>query len=178
MKDSIVILMDCWDYTPGEVTAQANLRKSMCENINDFVVDNSYRICKVFNTQYGETLNPDIDLRSWPVPAEDTLLLDPIIKTIKDHSIKTVWYMGIHWNMCIRHRPTGYQPLIESLTKQQIDLKILAKQCCTLKHVKQHGKVIREEVPDFANDPVTELEHVEGDTWQILGTRKDWNGKI
>ena len=170
--------MDCWDYTPGDITAKDDLRKPMCENINAFIDENSHRVCKVFNTQWGRILNPNIGLRSWAVPVEDTLLLNSIIKTIKDNNIKTVWYMGIHWNMCIRHRPTGYQPLIDALTTQQIEVKILAKQSCTLKHVKHDGKVIREEVPDFANDPVTELEHVEGDIWQILGTRKDWNGKI
>ena len=178
MKDSIIILMDCWDYSPNDITAKNNLRKPMCENINQFVREHRGQIAKVFNTQWGRILNPNIGLRTWGLPVEDTWVLDPILKTIKDNKIKYIWYMGIHWNMCIRHRPTGYQPLIEALTRQQIDLKILVNQSCTLQHVKQNGKVIREEVPNFALDSVTELEHVQDQTWQILGTRKDWDGTI
>ena len=178
MKDSIIILMDCWDYSPNEVTAKDNLRKPMCENINQFVREHYGQIAKVFNTQWGRILNPNIGLRTWGLPVEDTLVLDPILKTIKDNKIKYVWYMGIHWNMCIRHRATGYQPLIEQLTSQGIDVNIYVNQNCTLKHVKQHNRVVREQIPDFASDSVTELKHIEGDTWQILGTRKDWDGTI
>jgi len=170
--------MDCWDYSPNDVTAKDNLRKPMCENINEFVNKHSNRLAKVFNTQWGRKLNPHIGLHTWPVEVEDTWVLDPIIKTIQEIHIKTVWYMGIHWNMCIRHRPTGYQPLIERLTKHGLDVNIYARENCTLKHVKHHGRVVCERVPDFATDPVTELQHVQDQTWQILGTRKDWDGTI
>jgi len=184
MKDTLVILMDCWDYKPGETSSKDNLRSTMCKNINDFVEDNSNRIHMVVDAHYdlaNRPAHPDISKEDWRVSVLHMEDVDPVVQIIHDQKIKNVYYLGIHWNRCIRNRQLGYVQIMERLQGLGIQVNIYTVKNCTLENIhterRQHAPVY-ERVPDFASDPVTELKHVEGDIWQILGTRKDWNGKI
>jgi hypothetical protein len=174
--DTVIILIDCWEYSPlndSPESIQADLRAQMCHNIRDFVEDEAPRIHRVYNALYSGNLNPNLDLANWSVPVQFELILQPIIMDIIKHNIQQVYYMGQHWNNCIRWRLTGYRNLLAALRTGQHDVRVLAKQSCTLEHVIINDPWSGERFPDFANDAKTTMVPVKGDVWQILGGLPD-----
>ena len=64
---SIVILMDCWEYTKKDPMRIANLRSEMCVNINKFIADQKDSIQTVVNACYNPgVLNTEIDTKIGP----------------------------------------------------------------------------------------------------------------
>jgi hypothetical protein len=182
MKSCVVILMDCWEYSDADPMRVADLRSKMCTNINHFFLQHQNTIQATINACYNPgKLHHEIDTNSCPgyVDAtEPSQLLEIIEKT----SANTVWYLGMHWNRCIRSRPLGYAVVKHLLSDRNKPVQLLAKQSCTLELIevypgKQHSPTY-ERVPNFAQDTVTELTHVEDDVYEIVGIRKDWDGKL
>ena len=180
---SIVVLMDCWEYTEKDPMRTANLRSEMCVNINKFIANRTDSIQVVINACYSPgVLNQEIDTKIGTVFVDATTP-EQFAKIYQQHSVDTIWYLGMHWNRCIRSRPLGYammQGILDKLTQKSVGL--YAKQNCTIELIEyfpgvQHSPTF-ERFPNFQDDKVTELEHLSDDVYQIIGIKKNWDGKL
>ena len=175
--------MDCWEYTEKDPMRTANLRSEMCVNINKFIANRTDSIQVVINACYNPgVLNTEIDTKIGTVFVDATTP-EQFAKIYQQHSVDTIWYLGMHWNRCIRSRPLGYALMKEILAKlTQKSVKLYAKQDCTIELIEQHPvkqhSPTHEQFANFANDEVTELEHVYNDVYRIIGIKKTWDGKF
>lgn len=183
MPNTAVILMDCWAYSDSDPMRAANLRSQLCANINNFFQHNAQNISVTINAcYYPGTLNPLINVDACPGFVNATEQED--FAKIYDKYLPTViYYLGMHWNRCIRTRPLGYAVVQEILKHRATKpVHLLAKQSCTIELVehrpgKQYSPTY-ERWPDFARDSVTELDHVHDDVYEIVGIHKDWDGRL
>ena len=179
MKNSLIILMDCWAYRDTEVDLQdKNLRKPVMQNINQFLQNNtSYTVISACYNHMP--LHPDLNAK----------LIDHHITTIEEfknfflsQNFDAIWYLGLHWNRCIRSRELGYQCVSEFIQQSSHQCKILTKPSCTLelKEVypgKQHSPVY-EQLANFEDQTITMTKKISFDEYLIQGTNPNWNGKI
>lgn len=158
----------------------ADLRSRMCTNINNFFTQYQRFIKATINACYSPgILHHKIDKTKCPGYVDAT---EPqqFVQVFKQHTVKDIWYLGMHWNRCIRSRPLGYAVVQELVHDQPV--RMLAKQDCTLelKEIypgKQYSPTYERE-PDFTQDAVTDLKPVQDDVYQILGVKKTWDGKL
>lgn len=179
MKTSVVILMDCWAYQDSETElAEKNLRKPVMQNINQFLQNNtSYTVVSACYNHMP--LHPDLNSE----------LIDHHITTLDEFknlfpacTFDVVWYLGLHWNRCIRSRELGYQCVGEYLQQINCNCKFMTKPSCTLelKEVrpgKQHSPVY-EQPADFQNQRITVTEKTDHDEYIIHGTNPEWDGRV
>jgi hypothetical protein len=108
-----------------------------------------------------------------------------VIDIVQDKNYKfNIWLLGMHWNRCVRTRLLGYLNLLETLTTENLDVKVLTKMDCVLENlIERRGvpgisSITYERFPDFNRETVTDLQHVEEQVYQILGTHHNWDGTI
>lgn len=74
--------------------------------------------------------------------------LQMYINTIIPH-VKNIWFMGMHWNMCIEDRPLGWETIAKMIKFNHLhkDTKLLARSDCILED--SNGSNV---FPDLTND--------------------------
>ena len=170
--------MDCWAYKANEtVLAKHNLRAPVMQNINKFLLNMD---AHTLSASYNNTeLHPSLDVGLIDYHSTDLIFFKKLYEL---HQYKNIWYLGLHWNRCIRARELGYQYVSEYLHSINSQCKLLAKPSCTLelKEVypgKQHSPVY-EQGARFKDRTITLTKKIAEDTYVIKGTNPDWNGKI
>ena len=172
MKDKklVVVLVDCWDYVFAYqhsdeffVNFKNNLRKTAFHNICNFILNNEVDLVVTASYEYPmhAKLRPLKKLDN----CIEILELDKFENTVfADDSPIDIYYMGAHWNACIRNRPVGWRNVQSIARKKNIDCRILFKNKTLIDEI--DGRF--ECWPDFDNDRETLSHRINDDTWELV----------
>ena len=166
----VVVLVDCWDYVFAYqhsddyfINFKNNLRKIAFENIHNFILNND--VDSIVTASYGYPLHAKLrPLKKNANCIEILELRDFEEKVFVDDSPIDIYYMGAHWNACIRNRPVGWRNVQHLAQEKNIDCRILFKNKTLIDEV--DGRL--ECWPDFDNDKETLSYKVNDDTWQLV----------
>jgi hypothetical protein len=178
MTKDLVILMDCWAYKDHETDlAEKDLRAPVMENINQFLRSGNR---DVLSASYANMpLHKSLDNNLIDFHSTDFNFFQELFNK---NNYENIWYLGLHWNRCIRSRELGYQCVNEFLQSINKRCKILTKQSCTLelketKPGKQYSPTY-EQTANFKDQSITMTKKIAPDTYIIQETNPVWNGKI
>jgi len=120
----ILLLIDFWDYDKHDLEFNRiqNLRKVAAENTKILIQSNQFDF--VVNENYSPE-DPLIAELNFAQYYNSLLSFKNFVKILKDKNIQEVHYAGLHWNMCIKDRPTGWKNLLNYKNKKRLKLKIM-----------------------------------------------------
>jgi len=120
----VLLLIDFWVYDKHdlEINRIKNLRKVAAENIKTLIQSNHFDL--VFNENYSPRTSLISEL-NFAQCYNSLLTFKNFAKIFKDKNVQEVHYAGIHWNMCIKDRPTGWKNLLNYKNKKHLPVKII-----------------------------------------------------
>ena len=126
-RNQIVVLIDCWDYDKNDLDANvenniryhvfSNIKKSIANNHIDLIVNATYD-----NRAIHSILKPIVKSKKCVKILE---LLDFENKVLDGNEPLDVYYMGMHWNQCIKNRPVGWENVLSVIKRKAVDCRIL-----------------------------------------------------
>ena len=120
----ILLLIDFWDYDKHdlEINRIQNLRKLAAENTKILIHSNYFDFIVNENYSPKARLISELDFAQC---YNSLLTFKNLAKILKDKNVQEVHYAGIHWNMCIKDRPTGWKNLLNYKNKKNLPIKIM-----------------------------------------------------
>jgi len=166
----VVVLVDCWDYVFAyqhsddfKYNFKNNLRKIAFENIHNFVLNNAADL--IVTASYGYPMHSKLRPLKKLDNCIEILDLDEFENTVfVDDSPIDIYYMGAHWNACIRNRPIGWRNIQSVAQEKNIDCRILFKNKTLIDEIDGQFECW----PDFDNDDETLSFKINDDTWQLV----------
>ena len=133
--------MDCWPYNPKErkITKKQNLRKIAFSKIVSHLKNNSVDL--IIDSIYDRDPHPIIKESSEYKKSIACYDLETFVDLVfSDNLPVDIYYTGLHWNMCIKDRPTGWKNVLNYVNKNKLDCRILFKEKTVLA-VGYNGKI-------------------------------------
>lgn len=168
MRKKVVVLIDCWDFqnTDHKRNKKNNFRRTAFKHIQHFVENTKIHL--VVDSIYDEEPHPNIQKLIERHNVKKILELQPFVRKIfSDQSPIDLYYMGMHWNVCIRDRPVGWSNILSYISDNNIDCRILFKENTIVAYDEKEI----EHWPNFEQDKRTLCSKINDTTWQLLGPR-------
>ena len=127
IRKQVVVLIDCWDYDKNDLDANvenniryhvfSNIKKSIANNHIDLIVDATYD---------NRTIHPELtSVASSKKCVKILELSDFENKVLSGNEPLDIYYMGMHWNQCIKNRPVGWENVLTVVKRKAVDCRIL-----------------------------------------------------
>ena len=104
------------------------------------------------------------------IALEELWQLDHVVGNLKQ-DVSKIWIFGLHWNMCIKNRPVGWQSLYTHAKQNwNTDVEIWSREDCTLiQPYNDIGEPLNYETwPEFEYDQLTACKHYGNGNWKLM----------
>ena len=127
------------------------------EIIESYIKEKSTCIDDIYNFKIDYVLeSPDVVLSD---------IKNFMNKLIFGNKPLDIYYMGLHWNECIKNTfPAGFKYVFSFINKNNLDARILFKE----KTIISLNYAGFEEWPDYENDKEVLCKKIDNDTWQLI----------
>jgi len=126
-RKQIAVLIDCWDYDDYDLDAnvQNNIRCHVFSNIKKFITNNHVDLI-VDATYDNRPIHPTLASVVNSKKCIKILELSEFENKVLDgNEPLDVYYMGMHWNQCIKNRPVGWENVLSVIKSKAMDCRIL-----------------------------------------------------
>jgi len=171
-RKNIVILIDCWDYTNidnknsaivQQTNIQQNLRQKMCQNICDFISNNTIDL--IVDATHEYEIHPllfDVIQRKNFIAIKKISEFEHYV--FEKYDSVNLYYTGLYWNMCTKDREIGWKNINNYVNLKNLDYRILFKDGTILASENEGLECW----PDFDNDFFTLSHKISETTWELI----------
>ena len=113
-----------WIYHDLDINIKNNIRYYVFSNIKKFIANNHVDLIvdATYDRPIHSILAPVVNSKNCIKILE---LSDFENRVLSDNEPLDIYYMGMHWNQCIKNRPVGWENVLTVVKRKVVDCRIL-----------------------------------------------------